>query len=76
MGCAKMANFVRINDAIINVEAIFYVYVDKTQPSEAIGGYTHCVRISSVNNNSITIFFGSKEEALEVIDELEAQLIK
>jgi hypothetical protein len=76
LGCAKMANFVRINDALVNVDDTFYVFVDKVRASEKIDGYTHCVRISSVNNNSITIFFGSEEEALEVIDELEAQLIK
>lgn len=71
-----MAKFININDAIINVEAIFYVYVDKTQPSEAIGGHTHCIRISYTNNNSLTIVFGSEEEALESLDELNAQLVE
>lgn len=76
MGCAKMAKFVNINDAIINVENIFYVYIDKAEVREAIKGYTHCIRISYADNNSLTIYFGSEEEALEILDELKAQLVE
>lgn len=58
-----MAKFIRIKNAIIDVEKIFHCYVQANDEQKIKEGYTHCLTATSTRGEHIGINFRSEEEA-------------